>query len=136
MGQYNFYKDGQITSLDGVVIGHIEDSGELRLDVETLRVNVLKDLQHQVQNDQSFEWPQGMLAAARIPQTEWKGLIRLACTSCDTDEAEWIEKIPDDWELVTVFQSLEDSLHQIDENGRLTSSLEWYTHLGICPGCR
>ena len=64
------------------------------------------------------------------------GQIRLACVSCDTDELDGIDSIPDDWEFVDRFQSYEESLEEIEIDDFTRSPCEWYTHLGVCPDCQ
>lgn len=62
--------------------------------------------------------------------------VRLACISCDTDEFDGIDSIPDDWVFVTRVQSYEESLEEIAADDLTRSPCEWYTHVGTCPDCQ
>ena len=63
------------------------------------------------------------------------GRIRLACLHCDRDDCDGIQEIPADWLDVFEFQSDESSLDEIPVDDQSRSSLDWYTHIGICPEC-
>jgi hypothetical protein len=63
-------------------------------------------------------------------------LIRLACTSCDTDEGDGITEIPAGWSDVQEVQSLEASREPVEAGDSSRSPFAWYTHLGICPDCK
>ena len=63
-------------------------------------------------------------------------IIRLACNQCDRDDFDGVSKLPHDWEDVTEVQSLKESRTQVDDNDRMLSPLDWYTHVGTCPDCQ
>lgn len=74
-----------------------------------------------------------------------KNRIRLACESCDREDFDGIDAIPDDWEDVTEVQSYEDSIAPLPErgvewppqtDGRQRFDGQWWTHLGTCPECQ
>lgn len=136
MSQYNFDKNGNIKSLDGEFLGCVIKGGEIYLENESLRSDVLRDLRHQVQNDDSIVWPDELLAAAVLPPVKQAGKIRLACVYCDTDEADWIDELPESWEILEEVQTVAESLQTPEEKSANHSSFDWYTHLGICPCCR
>ncbi len=135
MGQYNFYKTGEITDIAGEIIGNVTAGGDLSLKDESIRSDVLRDLQFQVTNDNSFEWTDDLLFAANMPVKERSGEIRLACIHCDTDEADWINEFPEGWEILDGVQSLEESM-TVSHPDSSQSPWDWYTHLGVCPCCK
>lgn len=136
MTQYNFDKCGDIISLDGELLGCVTKSGEIQLEDESLRSDVLRDLRDQILHDDSIIWPDELLAAAVLPPVKHAGKIRLACVYCDTDEADWIDELPESWEIMEEVQTVAESLQTPEENSPNHSSFDWYTHLGICPCCQ
>jgi hypothetical protein len=48
-------------------------------------------------------------------------MIRLACMSCDRDDCDGIDEIPEDW-------------HDVSEWDEETVGC-WWTHMGDCPEC-
>lgn len=143
MGQYNFSRDGQITDLAGEEIGHIDQHGKLDLKDVDLMPDVLRDLRHQVIHDESFEWTLELLTAAKLPEItdldsdlNLNSIIRLACMQCDTDEAAWVKEVPPGWEVCCEVQTTQKSLQPASEYHKHSETLEWYTHLGLCPDCR
>ena len=75
-------------------------------------------------------------ATHRAEQGE-TGLIRLGCAYCDRQDFDGILKIPLDWVDVRELQSLADALRPVARDELATrSTLDWQTHLGVCPLCR
>ncbi len=64
------------------------------------------------------------------------GKSRLACGECDRGDFDGVNKLPHDWIDISEFQSLEESLQEIDVDDHSRSPFEWYTHLGTCPECQ
>jgi len=134
--KYNFDKNGLITRLDGELLGRVTKGGEIQLEDESLRSDVLRDLRNQVLHDDFIIWSDELLAAAVLPLVIHSGKIRLACIYCDTDDADWIDELPDSWEILEEIQTVADSLQIPEENSPNHSSFDWFTHLGICLCCR
>ncbi len=68
--------------------------------------------------------------------TKQNGRIRLACLTCDREDFDGVDVLPDDWEDIDEFQSYEASIAPVaidDPDGDVTA---WYTHLGVCPDCQ
>lgn len=63
-------------------------------------------------------------------------MIRLACRSCDTEDCDGVDEIPEGWVDVDFVQTLEASQQEIPLNDDSRSVTEWYTHLGLCPQCQ
>jgi hypothetical protein len=62
------------------------------------------------------------------------GKIRLACTECEREDFDGVDQIPPDWFDVHEVQSYEESCREADPNDFKVSVLDWFTHLGCCPG--
>ena len=68
--------------------------------------------------------------------TKQSGRIRLACLTCDREDFDGVDVLPEDWEDIDEFQSYEASITPVeidDPDGDVTA---WYTHLGVCPDCQ
>ena len=61
--------------------------------------------------------------------------IRLACSRCDRDDFDGVDELPADWTDITIVQSWDDSVSEVEFDDHSTSPTEWYTHLGTCPDC-
>ena len=64
------------------------------------------------------------------------GRMRLACGSCDRDDFDFIERLPDDWTDISEVQSYDASTQEVEFNNAGRSPFQWYTHLGTCPECQ
>jgi hypothetical protein len=71
--------------------------------------------------------------------------IRLACSGCDRSDRDGITEAELDacraegWTDIDVVRTYEESLVTYDDPADAPADFDvtgWYTHLGLCPGCR
>ena len=67
--------------------------------------------------------------------TEIAGQIRLACTQCDREDCDGIDRIPEDWKYVDEVQTYEEACAEVAPEDTSRSATDWWTHLGTCPDC-
>ena len=64
------------------------------------------------------------------------GKIRLGCNECDRDDFDDIDELPSDWTDIEEVRSFEEAIREVDFEDGSRSSLDWQTHLGLCPECQ
>jgi hypothetical protein len=63
------------------------------------------------------------------------GQIRLGCISCDREDFDGIDFLPDNWDDIDKVQSYEESIHEVDPDDPDGDVTFWQTHIGTCPDC-